>query len=65
MPQMTTAEAIVASLIAHRLDTIYDNYLASHFLAANDPGVAVGQQAALNVIAFLAWGPHRAEILSL
>src|SRR3979490_315849 len=23
MPQMTTAEAIVASLIAHRLDTIY------------------------------------------
>ena len=36
------------------LDTIYDNYLASHFLAANDPGVAVGQQAALNVIAFRA-----------
>ena len=36
------------------LDLIYQNYLANHFLAANDPGVAVGQQAALNVIAFRA-----------
>jgi len=36
------------------LDTIYQNYLTSHGLATNDPGVAVGQQAALNVIAFRA-----------
>ena len=33
-----------------QVDTAYTNYLASNGLAVNDPGVAVGQQAALNII---------------
>ena len=33
------------------IDTAYANYLATHGIAANDPGVAVGAQAAANVIA--------------
>ena len=39
---------------AASLDLTYTNYLASHGLNPADPGVAVGQQAAANVIAFRA-----------
>jgi hypothetical protein len=39
---------------AASLDTTYLNYLASHGLAQNDPGVAVGQQAAAGIIALRA-----------
>jgi hypothetical protein len=59
-PEAAAAKAahdVLVSLFpaqAGSLDTIYDDYLASHFLADDDPGVAVGQQAAANVIAFRA-----------
>ena len=33
-----------------QVDTAYANYLINNGLAVNDPGVAVGQQAALNII---------------
>jgi hypothetical protein len=36
------------------LDTTYLNYLATHGLAPNDPGVAVGQEAAAGIIALRA-----------
>jgi hypothetical protein len=36
------------------LDTVYHDYLASHGLAEDDPGVAVGQQAAAGIIALRA-----------
>jgi hypothetical protein len=36
------------------LDMTYHDYLASHFLAENDPGVAVGEQAAAGIIALRA-----------
>jgi hypothetical protein len=36
------------------LDATYHNYLASHFLAEDDPGVAVGAQAAAAIIALRA-----------
>jgi hypothetical protein len=36
------------------LDTIYNNYLAANSLAQNNPGVAVGQQAAADIIAMRA-----------
>jgi len=36
------------------LDTIYNDYLTSHGLAANDPGIAVGKQAALGILALRA-----------
>ncbi len=36
------------------LDTTYHDYLASHGLAEDDPGVAVGQQAAAGIIALRA-----------
>ena len=39
---------------AGSLDTIYHDYLASHGLAEDDPGVAVGQQAAAAIIALRA-----------
>jgi hypothetical protein len=39
---------------AASLDTTYHDYLASHGLAENDPGVSVGQQAAAGLIAFRA-----------
>ena len=39
---------------AASLDTTYVNYLASNGLAVNDPGVAVGQQAAAGIIALRA-----------
>ena len=41
--------AVSAPLIA-QVDTIYANYLINNGLAVNDPGVAVGEQAALNII---------------
>lgn len=41
--------APMPGLIA-QVDTAYTNYLISKGLAVNDPGVAVGQQAALNAI---------------
>jgi PAP2 superfamily len=36
------------------LDTTYRDYLASHGLAENDPGVAVGQEAAAGILALRA-----------
>lgn len=39
---------------AASLDTTYNDYLTSHGLDANDPGVAVGQQAAAGIIALRA-----------
>ena len=39
---------------AASLDTTYHNYLANNGLAENDPGVAVGQQAAAGIIALRA-----------
>ena len=39
---------------AGALDITYQNYLTSHGLAQNDPGVAVGQQAAAEIIALRA-----------
>ena len=57
-PEAAAAKAahdVLVSLFptqAGALDGIYDDYLADHFLDADDPGVAVGQQAAANVIAF-------------
>ena len=44
-----TVNAVSAPLIA-QVDTAYANYLINNGLAVNDPGVAVGQQAALNII---------------
>lgn len=38
-------------LQAGALDMTYNNYLANHGLSQNDPGVAVGQQAAAGIIA--------------
>ncbi len=47
---------------AGSLDTTYHDYLASHGLAEDDPGVAVGQQAAAGIIALRAndgsWPPN-------
>jgi hypothetical protein len=39
---------------ASSLDTAYNDYLSNNGLAANDPGVAVGQQAAAGIIALRA-----------
>jgi hypothetical protein len=39
---------------AANLDMVYNDYLASHGLAANDPGVAIGKQAAAGIIALRA-----------
>jgi hypothetical protein len=39
---------------AASLDMIYNDYLANHGLAANDPGVAAGKQAAAGIIALRA-----------
>ena len=36
------------------LDTIFNDYLTSHGLAANDPGIAVGKQAAAGIVALRA-----------
>jgi hypothetical protein len=36
------------------LDTIYSDYLTSHGLAANDPGITVGKQAAAGIVALRA-----------
>ena len=44
-----TVNAVSAPLIA-QVDAAYANYLINNGLAVNDPGVAVGQQAALNII---------------
>jgi hypothetical protein len=40
--------------LSDSLDTTYHDYLASHGLAEDDPGVAVGQQAAAGMIALRA-----------
>jgi len=40
--------------LADSLDTTYHDYLSSHGLAVDDPGVSVGQQAAAGIIALRA-----------
>jgi hypothetical protein len=57
LPAAATAKAAHDVLVnrfpvlSASLDTTYHDYLASHGLAEDDPGVAVGQQAAAGIIA--------------